>query len=85
MPSISADVMRNEPIFLALDGGMLLIAIGLVSSAHPYMFFPYLGVRSKVIKQYEQQQDEVPLTTPHHEQQAYQQQPQSQPYYGYTA
>ncbi|KAM0275047.1 hypothetical protein ACHAQH_007608 [Verticillium albo-atrum] len=47
IPAISRDVMRNEPAFLVLDGGMILIAIGAVTVFHSYKFFPFLGVKTR--------------------------------------
>lgn len=37
--------MKNEPLFLSLDGAMILIAIGAVTFFHPFAFFPFLGVK----------------------------------------
>lgn len=54
IPSISIDVLRNEPLFLVFDGAMLLVSIALISFLHPYNFFPYLGVKTKARKQFEQ-------------------------------
>ncbi|KAH6686792.1 RTA1 like protein-domain-containing protein [Plectosphaerella plurivora] len=45
IPSISMQVMRNEPLFLALDGGMILIAVTATTVLHPYKFFRFLGVK----------------------------------------
>ncbi|CRK15821.1 hypothetical protein BN1708_011564 [Verticillium longisporum] len=53
IPSISFKVLRNEPLFLGLDGAMILLSIGLVSFVHPYKFFPILGA-SKEQKIYQQ-------------------------------
>ncbi|KAM0322870.1 hypothetical protein ACHAQA_009211 [Verticillium albo-atrum] len=53
IPSISGKIMRNEPLFLGLDGAMILIAIGLVSVVHPCVFFPFLGGKVKP-KKYQQ-------------------------------
>lgn len=39
--------MRNEALFLVLDGGMILIAIGGVTILHPCNFFPFLGVKTR--------------------------------------
>ncbi|KAF4452870.1 phospholipid-translocating ATPase [Fusarium albosuccineum] len=47
IPSLSHDVMRNETLFLVLDGGMVLLAIGAVTILHPCVFFPFLGVKTK--------------------------------------
>ncbi|KAL9950114.1 hypothetical protein D7B24_004286 [Verticillium nonalfalfae] len=46
IPAIAKDVMRNEAVFLVLDGAMILIAIGSVTAFHPYKFFPYLGMKT---------------------------------------
>ncbi|KAK1673956.1 RTA1 like protein [Colletotrichum godetiae] len=43
VPAISKEIMRNEPMFLGLDGVMLLIAIGDVTLVHPGDFFPFLS------------------------------------------
>lgn len=68
--------MRNEALFLALDGGMILVAISLVSFVHPCIFFPYFGIKSKIRKEFEEM-DQLPLTGPQHP-------PQSQgQHYGY--
>lgn len=45
IPAIKRQVMQNEPLFLALDGGMLLVAIGAATFLHPWKFFPFLGVK----------------------------------------
>ncbi|KAM0430156.1 hypothetical protein ACHAPT_006164 [Fusarium lateritium] len=47
IPEISHDVMRNEALFLVLDGGMVLIAIAAVTILHPCVFFPFLGVKTR--------------------------------------
>lgn len=39
--------MKNEPLFLALDGGMVLLSIGAVTFFHPFAFFAFLGVKEK--------------------------------------
>ncbi|KAL0938224.1 RTA1 like protein [Colletotrichum truncatum] len=49
IPAISVKVLRNEPLFLVLDGAMILIAIGTVSIFHPWIFFPFLK-ESKYLK-----------------------------------
>ncbi|KAM0328873.1 hypothetical protein ACHAQA_005289 [Verticillium albo-atrum] len=46
VPAIARDVMRNEPLFLAMDGAMILISIGAVTILHPYNFFPFLGFKT---------------------------------------
>ncbi|KAF3358305.1 hypothetical protein VdG1_02791 [Verticillium dahliae VDG1] len=46
IPAIEKDVMRNEAVFLLLDGAMILVAIGSVTAFHPYKFFPYLGMKT---------------------------------------
>lgn len=38
--------MRNEPLFLALDGGMMFLAIGAATFLHPYKFFPFMSVKA---------------------------------------
>lgn len=62
IPSISVDVMRKEGLFLAFDGVMLLIGISLITAVHPYKFFPYLGINSKVRRDFDQNES-IRLTT----------------------
>jgi hypothetical protein len=61
VPEISIEVMRKQGLFLALDGAMLLISISLISALHPYNFFPYFGVNSKIRRDWDQNED-VALT-----------------------
>ena len=42
--------MRNEALFLALDGAMMVVSIGLVTVFHPFMFFPFLKEAKKASK-----------------------------------
>ncbi|KAM5357029.1 hypothetical protein ACJZ2D_016689 [Fusarium nematophilum] len=50
IPSIARDIMSNEPLFLALDAGMTLLAVGAVTIFHPCVFFPFLGFNTKNLK-----------------------------------
>jgi hypothetical protein len=47
IPEISRDVMSNEPLFLILDGTMILIAVACVTGLHPARTFPFLVVKEK--------------------------------------
>jgi hypothetical protein len=47
IPEISRDVMSNEPLFLILDGAMILIAVIAVTVLHPAYTFPFLIVKEK--------------------------------------
>ncbi|KAK1638666.1 RTA1 like protein [Colletotrichum phormii] len=50
VPAISKEIMRNEPMFLGLDGAMLLIAIGAVTLVHPGVFSPFLSEKPQTNK-----------------------------------
>jgi hypothetical protein len=47
IPDISRDVMSNEPLFLILDGAMILIAVICVTGFHPARTFPFLVIKEK--------------------------------------
>ncbi|KAI8725709.1 hypothetical protein NCS52_00142600 [Fusarium sp. LHS14.1] len=50
IPSIARDVVRNEPLFLALDATMTLLAVAAVTIFHPCIFFPFLGLNTKKLE-----------------------------------
>ncbi|XEV07525.1 hypothetical protein FSHL1_012812 [Fusarium sambucinum] len=52
LPATAAKVMRNEILFYVFDGGLILLATGLVTIFHPYKMFPTLGQKDKQEEQY---------------------------------
>lgn len=38
-------IMRNEATFMVFDGGMILIAVLLLTVVHPLWFFPFLSIK----------------------------------------
>ncbi|KAH8170414.1 RTA1 like protein [Sarocladium implicatum] len=75
LPSTARDVNAIEPLFLVLDGGMILLSVGLVTFIHPWNFFPYLGISRKIRKDNEAN-DSIPLNDTQPEPQSQQQQQQ---------
>ncbi|GKT54247.1 RTA1 like protein [Colletotrichum tofieldiae] len=57
IPAITLNVLRNEPLFLGLDGAMILIAIGAVTVFHPYLYFPFLKESKHLKKRSKHQGD----------------------------
>ncbi|WYZ44482.1 hypothetical protein EsH8_VII_000918 [Colletotrichum jinshuiense] len=57
IPTLTLEVLRNEPLFLGLDGAMVLIAIGTVTIFHPYRYFPFLKESQYLKKRSKQQGD----------------------------
>ncbi|KAI9163619.1 Efflux pump himE [Paramyrothecium foliicola] len=47
IPAISADILRNEPLFLVFDGAMIFVAILTITIVHPKQCFPFLAVKKK--------------------------------------
>ncbi|KAG8670600.1 hypothetical protein FPOAC2_09972 [Fusarium poae] len=52
LPATAAKVMRNETLFYVFDGGLILLATGLVTIFHPYRMFPALGKNEKQEQHY---------------------------------
>ncbi|KAJ0140459.1 Sphingoid long-chain base transporter RSB1, partial [Colletotrichum tanaceti] len=57
IPAVSLDILRNEPLFLGLDGAMIMIAVGAVSVFHPFIFFPFLRESKHMKKRSKQHGD----------------------------
>lgn len=42
-----SELMQNETTFLILDGGMVLLAVTVLTAFHPLFFFPFLSSKNK--------------------------------------